>query len=316
MKHLTLKQKILLSVALALTLVILSLSWFGYANQRTMQLNGSQEQIRQISLLRAQAISDWLGIRQQMVGAMAAKLPANFLDVLQQGQASGHFQLTFFGEDNGLMHDSDPKVNRTGFDPRVRPWFQGAKTNGGPFLTKPYMDQAYHELVVTLAQPTTGGVVGGAISIRSLVDDINKMVLPGDGFAILMHKDGTLIATPGKTDQMVEVSQLDNALTPALITQLADGMAGSRQFAEIYFDSQGRDKLLWADNIPGTDWQLVMVLDKETLQAPLMTMLLQQLGMALVILLLSLAAIAWLVSMLLGPLGKVSRALARIADGS
>jgi methyl-accepting chemotaxis protein len=316
MKHLTLKQKILLSVALALALVVTLLSWLGYSSQRDMQMASSLEQIRQISRLRSDSISEWLDIRQKIVGGMANKLPDNMLSVLQQGQTSGQFQLTFFGDSNGQMHDSDPNVDRTGFDPRTRTWYQGAISNNGPFLTKPYMDQAYHELVVTLAQPAPGGVTGGAIKIKTLVDGVNQMSLLGDGFAILMHKDGTLIATPHKTDEMVQVNQIDSALDTGLLSRLAGSNSSDRQFEEVYFATQGRDKLVWADNIPKTDWQLVMVLDKASLHAPLFALLQKQVGMALVILLVSLVAIAWLTNLLLGPLGKVSQALARIADGS
>jgi methyl-accepting chemotaxis protein len=60
----------------------------------------------------------------------------------------------------------------------------------------------------------------------------------------------------------------------------------------------------------------VLVLDKETLEAPLSSLLLTQLGLSALVLLLSVLAISWLVGMLLGPLSRVSQALARIADGN
>ncbi len=49
------------------------------------------------------------------------------------------------------------------------------------------------------------------------------------------------------------------------------------------------------------------MLDKETLEAPLSSLLMTQLGLALLVLVGSILAISWLVSMLLGPLSKVSR---------
>ncbi|MCV5784804.1 cache domain-containing protein, partial [Escherichia coli] len=67
-------------------------------------------------------------------------------------------------------------------------------SKGGLIVTKPYLDVAYNIMVVTLAQPVSGGVVGGDLSIASLVEDVTKMQLPADGFAIMMHKDGTIIA--------------------------------------------------------------------------------------------------------------------------
>lgn len=316
MKNLSLKWKILLSVVFALSIVVLVLSWLSYDNQRDMLLRDSQDQIQQIGNLQAKSISSWLVVHQDIIAATADKLEANLLGVLQQAQQAGNFKLTFLGQNNGQMHDSDPTVNRTGFDPRVRPWYKDAVTKGDRIISKPYMDQAYHVMVVTLAQPVSNGVVGGAISIASLIDSVNKMALPGDGFAILMHKDGTLIATKDKKEDMVQVSQVDQSLTPSLINQLVENQNSDEALQEVYFASQGRDKYLSAVTIPDTDWQLVLVLDKATLEAPLFSLLVQQLVTALVILVFSVVAISWLVTLLLGPLAKVSQALARIADGN
>ncbi|HHQ4598962.1 TPA: methyl-accepting chemotaxis protein, partial [Aeromonas veronii] len=230
----------------------------------------------------------------------------------QQAQVSGRFQLTYFGESSGKMNDSDPSINRDGYDPRSRGWYQEAMSKGGLIVTKPYLDVAYNIMVVTLAQPVSGGVVGGDLSIASLVEDVTKMQLPADGFAIMMHKDGTIIAYKDAAKAMKPASEIDNDLTNALIEQ----SKSSKDLVPAYFDNEGRDKLLWAVDIPDTDWELVLVLDKAALEAPLSSLLMTQLGMALLVLVGSILAISWLVSMLLGPLTKVSQALARIADGN
>ncbi|WP_439835883.1 methyl-accepting chemotaxis protein [Aeromonas caviae] len=312
MKNLSLKQKILLSVVIALSLVILLLSWQSYTSQKSMLLQGSQEQVQRLGSQQAASVSDWLAARRDVIQALGNKAGAEPLNALQQAQVSGRFQLTYFGEGSGKMHDSDPSINRDGYDPRSRGWYQEAMAKGGMIVTKPYLDVAYNILVVTLAQPAQGGVVGGDLSIASLVDDITKMKLPADGFAILMHKDGTVIAYKDAAKAMKPASEIDNDLTNALIEQ----SKASNSLVPAFFDSEGRDKLLWATDIPDTDWELVLVLDKSTLEAPLSSLLMTQLGLALLVLVGSILAISWLVSLLLGPLTKVSQALARIADGN
>ena len=312
MKNLSLKQKILLSVVIALSLVILLLSWQSYTSQKSMLLQGSQEQVQRLGSQQAASVSDWLAARRDVIQALGNKAGPEPLNALQQAQVSGRFQLTYFGEGSGKMHDSDPSINRDGYDPRSRGWYQEAMAKGGMIVTKPYLDVAYNILVVTLAQPAQGGVVGGDLSIASLVDDITKMKLPADGFAILMHKDGTVIAYKDAAKAMKPASEIDNDLTNALIEQSKSG----NSLVPAYFDNEGRDKLLWAVDIPNTDWELVLVLDKETLEAPLSSLLMTQLGLALLVLVGSILAISWLVSLLLGPLTKVSQALARIADGN
>ena len=312
MKNLSLKQKILLSVVIALSLVILLLSWQSYSSQKSMLLQDSQEQVQRLGSQQAASVSDWLAARRDVIQALGNKAGAEPLNALQQAQVSGRFQLTYFGEGSGKMNDSDPSINRDGYDPRSRGWYQEAMAKGGMIVTKPYLDVAYNILVVTLAQPAQGGVVGGDLSIASLVDDITKMKLPADGFAILMHKDGTVIAYKDAAKAMKPASEIDNDLTNALIDQ----SKASNSLVPAFFDNEGRDKLLWATDIPDTDWELVLVLDKSTLEAPLSSLLMTQLGLALLVLVGSILAISWLVSLLLGPLTKVSQALARIADGN
>ncbi|WP_429076046.1 methyl-accepting chemotaxis protein [Aeromonas veronii] len=312
MKNLSLKQKILLSVVIALSLVILLLSWQSYSSQKSLLLQGSQEQLQRLGTQQAERVSDWLAARRDVIQALGNKASADPLNALQQAQVSGRFQLTYFGESSGKMNDSDPSINRDGYDPRSRGWYQEAMSKGGLIVTKPYLDVAYNIMVVTLAQPVSGGVVGGDLSIASLVEDVTKMQLPADGFAIMMHKDGTIIAYKDAAKAMKPASEIDNDLTNALIEQ----SKSSKDLVPAYFDNEGRDKLLWAADIPDTDWELVLVLDKAALEAPLSSLLMTQLGMALLVLVGSILAISWLVSMLLGPLTKVSQALARIADGN
>ena len=312
MKNLSLKQKILLSVVIALSLVILLLSWQSYTSQKSLLLQGSQEQVQRLGSQQAASVSDWLAARRDVIQALGNKAGAEPLNALQQAQVSGRFQLTYFGESSGKMNDSDPSINRSGYDPRSRGWYQEAMAKGGLIVTKPYLDVAYNIMVVTLAQPVSGGVVGGDLSIASLVEDVTKMKLPADGFAIMMHKDGTVIAYKDAAKAMKPATEIDNDLTNALIDQ----SKASQGLVPAYFESEGRDKLLWATDIPDTDWELVLVLDKDTLEAPLSSLLMTQLGLALLVLVGSILAISWLVSMLLGPLSKVSQALARIADGN
>ncbi|AYO65300.1 chemotaxis protein [Aeromonas salmonicida subsp. salmonicida] len=312
MKNLSLKQKILLSVVIALSLVILLLSWQSYTSQKSLLLQGSQEQVQRLGSQQAASVSHWLSARRDVIQALGNKASADPLNALQQAQVSGRFQLTYFGEGNGKMNDSDPSINRSGYDPRSRGWYQEAMSKGGLIVTKPYLDVAYNIMVVTLAQPAQGGVVGGDLSIASLVEDITKMKLPADGFAIMMHKDGTVIAYKDAAKAMKPATEIDNDLTNALIDQSKAG----NTLIPAYFDSEGRDKLLMAVDIPDTDWELVLVLDKATLEAPLSSLLMTQLGLALLVLVGSILAISWLVSLLLGPLTKVSQALARIADGN
>lgn len=316
MKTLSLKHKILLSVTLALTLVIALLSWRSYSAQKAILLQDAQEQTERLGIQQAERIRDWLSARRDVIQAMAGKISAQPLTVLQQAQNSGRFQLTYFGQADGVMHDADPTIDRSQYDPRSRPWYQEASQQGKMITTKPYLGVAAEGTILTIAQPVnTGlisGVVGGDLAINAIVEDISKMVLPADGFAILMHKDGTVIAYKDAAKAMRSAAEIDNDLNNQTIEQSKNG----HTLTPLYFEQEQRDKLVWATNIPDTDWELVLVLDKDTLEAPLQNLLLTQLGLALLVLVGSIGAISYLIGVLLGPLGNVARALARIADGN
>ncbi|MBR7628662.1 MULTISPECIES: methyl-accepting chemotaxis protein [Aeromonas] len=312
MNNLSLKQKILLSVVIALSLVISLLSWQSYSSQKALLLQGSQEQVQRLGRQQVERIHDWLSARRDVIQALGNKASVEPLDALQQAQVSGRFQLTYFGESSGNMHDSNPAIDRSNYDPRSRPWYQEAMSKGAMITTKPYLGVASEGTILTIAVPVNGGVVGGDLAINAVVEDVTKMQLPADGFAIMMHKDGTIIAYKDAAKAMKLATEIDNDLTNALIEQ----SRSSKDLVPVYFDNEGRDKLLWVVDIPDTDWELVLVLDKAAMEAPLSSLLMTQLGLALLVLVGSIIAISWLVSLLLGPLSKVSQALARIADGN
>ena len=308
----SLKKKILLSVILALAIVVALLSWRSYSTQKNLLLKSSIEQVSQSGEQQAAQIEQWLADRLRIVSSVATKVEGDTLNALQQAQASGDFQLAYFGNNDGEMFDSDPSVDRTGYNPRTRPWYQQAQQTRGTIVTKPYLDVAFNLLVISIAQPTRNGVVGGDVSIASLVESVNNMALPANGYAIMMHKDGSVIAYKDPKKVMGKVSDIDDQLN----TKLVQSSIQRGELIPAYFETEGRDKLLWAVDIPNTDWQLAFVLDKKTLEAPLTNLMLTQLGLAALALIVSVLAISWLLSLLLGPLTRVSQALSRIADGN
>lgn len=312
MKSYSLKQKILLSVVLALAVVIGLLSWHSYSTQKSSLLQSSVNQVSESGKQQAKLIEGWLADRKRIISSVATKVEGDTLNALQQAKISGDFQLTYFGNNNGIMIDSDPSIDRTGYDPRSRPWYHQSQQARKTIITKPYVDVAFNVLVVTIAKPTSNGVVAGDVSIASLVDSVNSMSLPANGYAIMMHKDGTVIAYKDANKLMGKITSIDNKLS----SQLIQSSRQTGKLVPVYFDTEGRDKLLWSEEIPNTDWQLVFVLDQQTLEAPLASLMFTQLGLAALVLIISVLSISWLLSLLLAPLSRVSQALSRIANGN
>ncbi|MGL6452640.1 methyl-accepting chemotaxis protein [Aeromonas veronii] len=312
MIKLSLKNKILTLVTILLSISIITLSWISYSTQKTIILNDNNEQAIRLGEQQAESISDWLLARIDIMKALSTKLDGDLVKPLQQAKDSGRLAMAYFGDQDGKMISDDPSRDFSNYDPRSRPWYQQAKNSAGISVTKPYVDAQDNSLVITIALALPTGVVAGDLSITTMVNDINKMSLPADGFAVLLHNDGTVIAHKDHMKVMKPITEIDDELSIGLLSQKAQ--AG--EMISVFFESEGRPKLVAITKIPNTDWSLLIVLDKETLEAPLISLLITQLILALVIIIVSIVAISLLTKALLGPLVKVTYALARIADGS
>lgn len=310
--HLSLKQKILFSVAIALSLVISILSWTCYSSQRELLLQSSFEQVKKTSQQQAERIGDWLSIRQHIVSSLEVDTQENLRQKLLQVYATHQFESVYYGSNNGEMIDTDLTIDYSSYDPRTRDWYNLGKQKNESAITKPYVDIGHGSLVVTVVNPVNQGVFAADVLIKKLVDDINNMSIPANGFAILIHKDGTVIAYKDSEKVMKPVSTIDNNLNRDLFSKNLQ----KDQFIAMYFDNDKAEKLVWPQDIPKSDWELIIVLDKAALEAPLRSLLLTNLGISTVVLLLSIIGISWLVNILLVPLNNVSQALEHIANGN
>ena len=96
-----------------------------------------------------------------------------------EAQLAGKFEMIFAGTSDGQMLTSNDWQAPTGYDPRQRPWYQDAMAAGKTIVTAPYADAGTGELIITLATPFTvagrQGVLGGDVSIQSLVQNVNAI---------------------------------------------------------------------------------------------------------------------------------------------
>ena len=310
MKLQSLKHKILLPVIGTVMVVVILLSWLSFTSLRDATFNDSYEQLKGIGLKSAENIQFQLATRKAAVLGMAEQITGNITQALRQGKVSGQFNLAYYGEENGTMHDADPGFDRSQYDPRVRPWYIAAKQANALIVTKPYIASSSKQMQVTIAKPAGNGVVGGDMLAAGILEDVNRTKLPAEGYALLLHRDGSVIAYKDADKILKPAAEIDPQLTPQLFSQLKQAST----LTEVTLAQQ--EKLLWATEIPDTDWDLVFVLDKEAMNAPLWHQLWQQLGIAALALIISVIAISSLVTMLFRPLDMVSRALERIATGN
>lgn len=317
--RLSLKMKLVLSSLSLIFLTIVVLSWFSYQSMKDQAWSAIRSESHNTAAAYSKGIGDWFGARQQAVQALkeAIELKPN-LDIvshLKQTLVAGDFGLSYYGTREGVMHRHDPSLNKAGYDPRTRGWYKEAYAARQPITTKPYVSHTMQTLVVTLADPVfqQGEIVGVAASnlaMGELVKDILNINVPGKGYAMLLDtRDNVVVAHPNAKMQLKPLTDIGADFAADKLQRV---MAGDN-----FFFSQvgGVEKAVVVAAVPNTSWAIALVMDQDTLEAPMRDMLIKQALIGLVILLFVSVFVAWLVTHQLRELNTVSDALADIANG-
>jgi methyl-accepting chemotaxis protein len=197
-----------------------------------------------------------------------------------------------------------------GYDPRQRPWYTAAVAAGKPMLTPPYL-AAVGGLVVTIAMPVKSngelvGVVGGDLSLATLVDIINAVDFGGIGHAFLVDRDGQMIVSPDSDQAMKNLKDIYPGSNLQVAAGLHDVTLNGEQRIISFAPVSG---------LPSADWYIGLSIDKAKAYAPLS----QFRTSAIIAMLIAVAAIAGLLSLLIPvlmrPLTTMGRAMQDIAQG-
>ncbi len=155
--------------------------------------------------------------------------------------------------------------------------------------TDVYIDPAGQGWMISSIAPVYNknfleGVVGLDITVGTIVDSIQKLKVPWNGYAILTSKNGNIIALPPKGEQDFGVKELTDYTYQQAITQeifkpeqfnlykRGDtknlGSALDKQpegFRELTLN--GSDKLTAWATIPGTEWKLLLIVNEGDMYA-------------------------------------------------
>ena len=310
MKIRTLKQKILISVGLALLSVILLLSALAYSTLRDQVIDGNYQQINQISELAALDMATWLSEKKQVIQTLSQQNEyRNTKSLLLSQEATGFASIYFAGTD-GSMLDGDGS-DYQGYDAKSQSWYQLAQGTNTPIITPPYRDDTYTppEIIISIAMARDDGVIGGDITTQRLQQILSAIKLPAQGVSILVDNQGRVIAYKEPERVLKPLSELIDGVAMQQLTQpTSNGIP-------LEVSVHGKAKLLWSRPVANSQWLLVSIVDQQRLFAPLQRQLIHQLLISGVILLVSLFSIGTLIGLLLRPLRRVSSALALIANG-
>ncbi|MGF1738619.1 methyl-accepting chemotaxis protein [Photobacterium satsumensis] len=314
--NLTIKHKIQLAIAVIIATVSAVQAWISISQLQQETTSAINNQMRDIAQGTSSNISDWLAIRSDMMLANES-LIANQDNVdreLLLTKRAGQFLSVYAGFNNGTIAYGDKTEDwPEGYDPRTRPWYQDAMRQNGLILTEPYEDFD-GSMVVSFAKAFQGqhrGVLAADLTITDIINQVLNLQLDNNGFAFLVDGNNNIVAYRDESLSQQPLTQLDHDLSPQLLQQLVANPA----IHTFHLDSDGKDKLIYATPIAGTDWTLALVEDKDlafaSIGEQITFILLASVGLYIVI-----SAIATLIiNNLLRPLSRLSDSVAQLAEG-
>ncbi|KLV05441.1 chemotaxis protein [Photobacterium aquae] len=313
----TLKLKLLLSSFAAISITVVALGAFSYLSMKDQLWKAIESESTNTSVAVTKGIGDWLNAKRDAVTAtvntITEKNTQNVVTHLKQTLVSGNFSLAFYGNAQGEMYRHDPSLNRAGYDPRTRGWYQSAQQARRDIVTAPYMSHTMQTLVVTLAEPVMSngavrGVVGVDLALGDLMKDVLTIPVQGDGYAVLVDMDNqVIVAHPNEKMELKPISDLGLSMG-----QLQQAISGKGFF---FSQFDGRERAVEIQAVPDSGWALLMVMDKSVLEAPLADVVFDITLIGLMILAVACVFVGWLVNRQLRELNHVSDALADIANG-
>ncbi|WP_300177381.1 methyl-accepting chemotaxis protein [uncultured Aliivibrio sp.] len=311
MKNYSLKKKILFITILSLLSVISLLSWQSYSKQKMLEHETATRQLARLADVHSKKIEEWMNFRISIVDGLSNYVSDNE-ELLYLAEEAGNFLISYYTYYDGRLLTSDPNLDVTGLDLRDADWYIDAQKQSDILVTSPYFEPILKDTVVTIAKSTKDAVVASDLSISILIKQVAGMALPDNGEAILVDSEGKIIAYTDAELVQQPLSKLSSQLDLNKVEQASK----NKQLTQVMFDRQQKEKLLWAINIPNIDWTLVLAIDKETLEAPLKEQLINQLIGAGVVLVISILAMAYIMSIMFAPLLRITAALAEIANGN
>ncbi|MBV4492141.1 methyl-accepting chemotaxis protein McpA [Pseudomonas sp. RD9SR1] len=315
--NLKFRHKILLS---ACGVVVLAFALFTLYNdylQRNTIRQNIEASVQQSGALTASSVQNWMSGRILVLENLAQDIAEqgageNLAGLIEQPSYTRNFLFTYLGQANGAFTQRPNAQMPAGYDPRQRPWYGAAASAGQTVLTAPYQG-AVGGLMVTIATPVKSkangeltGVVGGDVTLDTLVEIINSVDFGGIGHAFLADSNGQVIVSPDKDQVMKNLKDI----YPGSNLRVAAGMQD--------VTLNGQDRIISfapVTGLPSAQWYIGLSIDKDKAYAALS----QFRTSAIIAMLIAVAAIGGLLGLLIPvlmrPLTTMGRAMRDIAEG-
>ncbi|QMV62169.1 methyl-accepting chemotaxis protein [Pseudomonas berkeleyensis] len=311
-KNLQFSHKILLAASLVVMVAFSLFTLYNDYLQRNAIREDLESYLQEMGNVTASNIQNWLSGRILLVESTAQSIvndsdSERVIKLLEQRALTSSFAFTYLGTAAGGFTMRPDEQMPADYDPRTRPWYKDALAAGGTTLTEPYVDAATSDLIITIATPAQpAGVVGGDLSLQTLVNIINALDFDGIGYAFLVSADGKILVHPDKNWVMKNLKDIYPQDTPRI----------SSQFSEATLDGEPRI-LTFAPvtGLPSVQWYVGLSVDKAKAYSMLSEFRASAIIATVIAVVLIIALLGLLIRVLMQPLTTMGKAMEDIAQG-
>jgi len=311
-KNLQFSHKILFAASLVVMVAFSLFTLYNDYLQRNAIREDLESYLQEMGNVTASNIQNWLSGRILLVESTAQSIvndsdSERVVKLLEQRALTSSFAFTYLGTAAGGFTMRPDEQMPADYDPRTRPWYKDALAAGGTTLTEPYVDAATSELIITIATPAQpAGVVGGDLSLQTLVNIINALDFDGIGYAFLVSADGKILVHPDKNWVMKNLKDIYPQDTPRI----------SNQFSEVTLDGERRI-LTFAPvtGLPSVQWYVGLSVDKAKAYSMLTEFRASAIIATIIAVVLIIALLGLLIRVLMQPLTTMGKAMEDIAQG-
>nr|WP_236182639.1 methyl-accepting chemotaxis protein [Pseudomonas sputi] len=315
-KNLRFSHKILLAAALIVIAAFASFTLYNDWLQRNAIREDLDNYLNEMGEVTADNIQTWLSGRILLIENAAQNIaidpePAAVASLLEQKALTSTFMASYLGDATGHFTIRPDAKMPDGFDPRVRPWYKGAESSTTSTLTEPYIDAATGQTIISIATAAkkagqSVGVVGGDLSLQTLIDTLSARDISGMGYAFLVSADGKILVHPDKALVMKSLKEAYPQDTPRI----------SSDFSEVTVDGNTRIVTFSPiKGLPSVNWYIGLSVDKDKAFSMLSEFRTSAVIATVIAVAIIIALLGMLIRILIQPLHVMTRAMEDIADG-
>ena len=314
--NLKFSHKILLAASLVVIAAFTLFTLYNDYLQRNAIREDLEGYLHEMGEVTASNIQNWLSGRILLVESTAEAIasdsePGKVVSLLERKSLTSTFNYTYLGTEDGSFTMRPDDQMPEGYDPRTRPWYKDAVAAGGSTLTEPYVDAATGKLIITIATParqgsSSVGVVGGDLSLETLVKIINSLDFDGIGYAFLVSADGKVLVHPDKAMVMKTLRDVFPQNTPRISTD----------FSEVELNGETRILTFTpVEGLPSVRWYIGLSVDKAKAYSMLSEFRASAIVATVIAVIIIIALLGMLIRVLMQPLHAMGRAMQDIAQG-